>query len=290
MVAQSINALLTSLFSALLWPLKTLDPSWGMVFVSLLAGILMVWIFGRFSNQEKIGRVRDRIGGNLIGIHLFRHDLRVVMRLQGSILLDTLTYMKHSFVPLLVMIVPVILILAQLHLRYAARPLEPGEKTLIKVKVRDASTLRNDLLLEAGEGLAVETEGVRIPSEREADWRIRAERPGAYLLTVRARKTDPEESGVRKSATEKAAAEKRIVVGFGAGLPVAVRSGRGVFQALLYPGEAPLPPDSPYESIEVLYPSAALKFFGWRIHWLVAFCVFSILFGFLFKGVLGVRL
>ena len=299
-----LNSSSTRLFDILLWPVHALDPVWGMLLVSLLAGALMLWIFGLTSNQKAIARIKDRIAGNLIGVQLFQHDLGVLMRLQGRILLDTLVYMKHSLVPLLVMLLPVLLILAQLNLRYGVRPLEVGEKALVKIKVRDAAMIQRGLRLESGEGIVVETPGVRIPSEREVCWRIRAEKPGAYVLDVRTGAADSRTSDAATSASHAAPAasgdlpaasgnllvRKTIEVGRG-GRPVAYRrTGTGSLDLLLYPGEPPIPAATGMESVEIIYPEARLEFFGLRIHWLVAFCILSIVFGFAFKPILRVQI
>jgi uncharacterized membrane protein (DUF106 family) len=292
-----LNSSCTRLFDILLWPVRTLDPAWGMLLVSLLAGVLMLWIFGLTSNQKAIARIKDRIAGNLIGVQLFQHDLGVLMRLQGRILLDTLVYMKHSLVPLLVMLLPVLLILAQLNLRYGVRPLEVGEKALVKIKVRDAAMIQRGLRLESGEGIVVETPGVRIPSEREVCWRIRAEKPGAYLLDVRTGAADSQTSntassapGAGPAASGSSVVRKTVEVGRG-GRPVAYRrTGTDSLDLLLYPGEPPIPAETGVESVEIIYPEARLEFFGLRVHWLVAFCILSIVFGFAFKPLLRVQI
>ena len=301
-----LNSSSTRLFDILLWPVHALDPVWGMLLVSLLAGVLMLWIFGLTSDQKAIARIKDRIAGNLIGVQLFQHDLGVLMRLQGRILLDTLVYMKHSLVPLLVMLLPVLLILAQLNLRYGVRPLEVGEKALVKIKVRDAAMIQRGLRLESGEGIVVETPGpgVRIPSEREVCWRIRAEKAGAYLLDVRTGAADSQTSNTTSSAPGAGPAasgsfpavsgnllvRKTIEVGPGERPAVSLRTGKGFLDLLLYPGEPPIPAETGVESVEIIYPEARLEFFGLRVHWLVAFFILSIVFGFAFKPILRVQI
>lgn len=269
------NGFLTKLFDVVCWPFQGFDPIWAMIVISLLTGVLMVWIFGKVSNQEAIKRVKDKIRGNLIAVRLYQNDLRVVLRVQGRILRDTLTYMKYSVVPMLVIIVPVVFIIIQLNLRFSIRPLPPSEQTLVKVKVRDPSVLYGEVVLEAPDGVNVETPGgVRIVSQGEIAWRIRAARPGRYPLTVRAGNE---------------VVEKELVVGAGWGAIVALRTGKDLLDMLLYPGEAPVNPSSVVESVEVRYPSLSMPIFGWNIHWLIIFFVLSVAFGFAFKGVLGVQ-
>ena len=274
-VVGIFNVVLTGFFDILVWPFQAVAPLWPMLFISLVAGIVMLWIFGKVSNQAAIKRIRDRIRGNLIGVRLFQDDIGVLLRLQGTILRDTLRYMKHSMVPMVVMLVPVLLIMIQLNLRFAVRPLAPGETAVFKVRVRDASALREGVALEAPEGVTIETPATRIPSEREVDWRIRADEPGRHAMKVRYRGE---------------VAEKEVVVGGGWRSVSPLRTGAGIIDNLLYPGERPLAASGMVESITVNYPDLEIKVFGFDIHWLVLFFVLSIVFGFAFKGVLGVEI
>lgn len=271
---QLINSLLTNLFDFLLWPLRSLNPIWALTLVSCLSGLLMVWIFGKVSDQQTIRQVRDRIRGNLLGVRLYQHNIKVVLQLQGAILRDTLTYMKLSILPMLVLIVPVGLILAQLNLRFALRPLEAGHPALIKVKLRDASYLKQDSHLQAPAAVHIETQGVRIEPQSEIAWRISAERLGYYSLKV---------------VADGSEIEKALWVGEGWGAVSPIRTAHSG-DLLLYPGEPPIDPPGAIESVEVKYPPLTLSLFGWNVHWLVFFLPVSILFGFLGKRFLGVEL
>ncbi len=273
-IVNILNVAMNRLFDLLVWPFGALAPIWPMLFISLVAGVLMLWIFGKVSNQKAIKVIRNRIRGNLIGVALFQDDIGVLLRLQGTILLDTLKYMRYSLIPMLVMIIPVMAIMIQLNLRFAARPLAPGESTAFKVQVRDASAIKEGVELEAPEGISIETSAVRIPSERQVAWRIRADQPGRYAMTVKL----GEET-----------IEKDLVVGEGWASVSPLRSGHSIIDNLLYPGEAPLPASRMIESVSVNYPGLEIFVFGFVINWLVLFFVLSIVFGFAFKGVLGIE-
>ncbi|MBN1866310.1 hypothetical protein JW916_03360 [Candidatus Sumerlaeota bacterium] len=271
----AFNTFLTAVFGLVCRPFQSLDPFWPVAFVSLVTGVLMVWIFGKVSNQKAIRVVRNRIRGNLIGVGLFRNDIGTVLRLQGRVLRDTLTYMRHSLVPMLVTIVPVVLIAIQLNLRFSVRPLHPGETAVVKATMREGVEFDSDVSIAPGDGIVVETAPVRVPATRETAWRIRVEKPGRYTIAIR---------------SKGASVEKAVRVGTEPWNAVsAVRTGAGTTTAFLWPGEKPLAPSSPFESVEVLYPALHIEVLGWRIHWLVLFFVLSILFGFALKGVLGVE-
>ena len=150
-VIDNMNLLLNGAFSLLVFPFRGLAPVWPLTFVSLVTGLLMLWIFGLVSNQEAIIRVKDKIRGNLLAIRLYQHDVGIVLKSQARIFRDTLTYMKYSLYPMAVLIVPVVLIIIQLHLNFAAEPLTPGKSILLKVKVRDAELLKGVPELEVPE-------------------------------------------------------------------------------------------------------------------------------------------
>jgi hypothetical protein len=69
-----------------------------------------------------------------------------------------------------------------------------------------------------------------------------------------------------------------------------LRTGANWLTNLLYPGEAPIPNQAAIESVEILYPELDISFLGWRMNWLILFFVLSLVFGFAFKGLLGVQI
>jgi len=269
-----VNQLLTPLFDLICWPFRALPPIWAMTVISLVSGVAMVWIFGKVSDQSAIRSIRDQIRGNLIGVRLFQSDIGVVMRLQRRIFGDTMHYMRHAVVPMVVLIVPVLLIMTQLNLRFASRPVAPGEQVLVKAFVRDTGALDEAISLETTDGVEVETAGVRILSAREVAWRVRAVTAGQHPVTIRVGDD---------------ALESHVVAGDQWGPIPQRRTGRGAVDTLLYPGEPPIPGTHSVEAVEILYPPLEMRVFGWTIHWLVAFFVLSMAFGFALKDVMGVE-
>jgi len=269
-----LNRVLTGLFDLVFLPFRSLDPLWGLGVVSLVAGILMLWIFGKVSDQERIRSVRDRIRGNLIGIRLFGDDLGLLFRLQLRIFRQTLTYLRHALWPMLVLLIPVLLILVQLNLRFGARPLEPGESTVLTLTLRQASPLEQDVELSVPTGVTVETPGVRIPSRREVAWRLRVEQPGRHRVTVRAGSDS---------------VEKQLVAG-GAWSAVSTLRTAGLVDGLLYPGEPLIDRTSTIASVEVRHAPLPLSLFGFGVDWLLFFFVASLASGFAFRRLLGVEI
>ena len=272
-----LNTILTFLFGLVYTPLKWLGPFWSMVAISWLGGMFMVWIFGKVSNQEAIQRTRNRLSAELIGLRLFKDDLRIFFGIQYQVLAWTLRYLRHSLVPMLILMAPTMIILIQLNLHYGSRPLRVGEQTLVKVKLRDPAALgrETEISLTAPPGLRIETPGVRIEETKEVCWRVRGVSPGRFDLTV---------SDGAVTVT------KNVAVGGRQEGVSSIRTGEHWLTSLLYPGEAPIPGQSKIESIEIRYPELDIPILGRNMNWLILFLVLSLGFGYAFKGLLGVQI
>jgi len=272
-----VNLVFGGLVGAVLLPFRGLSPWFGMTAVSLLTALLMLEVYKLTSDQAAIRRAKDRIKAHLLELRLYKDDMRTTLRAQGGILKANLAYMAANLKPLAVMIVPLVLILAQLSLWFDRAPLRPGQETLVKVGLADtADAVTLGLELETPSGLVVSSPAVRIRDEHEIVWRFKALAEGNGRLILKA---------------DGWAVEKTVTVGGPPLTKVSALASRGSFgKRLLYPGEAPLPAGTPVRSVEVLYPAGTLTAFGLRVHWLVAYLVISIAFGFAFKGVFKVEI
>jgi len=265
-----INSILNKFFDLLFLPFRHLDAWFGMVFISFLTGLLMLFIFRLTSNQAGIKNVKDKIKAHLLELRLFKDNLNISLKAQGRILRYNLRYIGYSFKPMLVMIIPLILILVQLNVWFGYEPLRPGESAILKVKLEEnAKPTELAEAVEAPAGLVVETPALRIEEQKEIDWRIRAASKGVHEISLRI-------GG--QSLT------KSIAVGLGPLdriSPVKVK--RGFVEEVLNPGEKPLPSSGLIKSIEVSYPPKRMNLFGLRLHWLIVYFALSIIIGFALK-------
>ena len=272
-----VNLVFGRLVGWVLLPFREMSPWFGMAAVSLLTALLMLEVFKLTSNQTAVRKAKDRIKAHLLELRLFKDDMRVSLGAQGAILKANMSYIGANLKPLLVMIVPLVLILAQLSVWFDRRPLRPGEETLLKVILeKDTDPVGLGLDLAVPPGLSVDSPAVRIPDEGEVVWRLKAleEGSGRILLTVDGRTL-----------------AKSVTVGGRPLTKVSSLASRGSFWSrVLHPGEPPLPSGTPVRSIEVLYPAKSLAAFGVAVHWLVAYFVLSMAFGLALKGVFKVEI
>ncbi|HSA96765.1 MAG TPA: hypothetical protein VLJ16_11995 [Acidobacteriota bacterium] len=272
-----VNLVFGRIVDAALWPFRGLSPWVGLAVVSLLTAVLMLEVYKLTSNQAAIRRAKDRIKAHLLEMRLYKDNMRVTWSAQAGVLKANLAYMAANLKPLLVMIAPLVLILAGLSVWYDRAPLKPGEETLVKAELAGtADPAALDLRLEAPPGIEVTAPPVRIPDGHEVVWRIKALTAGRGRLILRAGDW---------------AISKDIAVGGRPLSKVSPLASRGSFvKRVLYPGEPPLPNGTPVRSLEVLYPGRRLAAASAGVHWLVAYLVLSIAFGFALKGVFKVEI
>lgn len=271
---SSINFLMTHAFDLLFRPFVA-GPGWlSLVVFSVVVCVCGLVVYKYTSNQSAIKRIKDRIKGHTLAIKLFKDDLGVMFRSLGHILRCSLSLFRYALVPLLVMMVPFVLVTAQLGLRYQRRPLHVGESVVVSAKLAPEVDLLADIpTLETGPGIITETPPVRIPSEHQVLWRVRATEPGRHTFRVR---------------LGEQAVEKTLTVGEHYERVSVLRSNGGFWEALIYPAEGPLPADSVVQAISVAYPDRDSWFCGTTV-WVLWLMGLSFVLTFLFKPLLGVE-
>jgi hypothetical protein len=273
----AVNAVLRTVFDALLAPFAGL-PAWvGLAVVSLAVGIVALVVFKKTSNQRALEAVKRQMFAGFFEIRLFNDDFRAILRAQRDILRWNVRYVGLTLVPFLWLLVPLFLVFAQLQFHYGYTGLVPGEPVLLEVELEEdwKEKPRPQATLEAPAGLRIEAGPVWIPSRRELAWRIAAERPGEYELTLRLGGET-----MTKTVASTAAMVRRSPV----------RTDRALLRQLLYPAEPPLPAASAVSAIRLGYPEAGVPFLFWEVPWWLLFLLLTFVFAYALKGLFGVTI
>lgn len=271
------NSIFGKLFDILFLPFRSMSPWIGMILVSFLTGLLMLFVFKWTSNQQGIQKVKNKIKAHLLELRLFKDSLGQSLRSQGNILKCNLRYISFSLKPMLVMIVPLILILVQLNFWFGYESLRPKESAILKITLADdQNPLETQISIQPSSGLVLETPPLRIEESHEINWRFAATQEGIQRFDV---------------TIDGATVTKRVSV---AQKPLSkispLKPGKKFLDQVLYPTEAPVDSRIPIQKIEIQYPDKSMNLFGWNIHWIVAYFVLSIVFGFAFKGIFKVQI
>jgi hypothetical protein len=278
-----INAALTWLFDAAFVLLGALPPLAGLLLVSLVTSAVMLLVVARTSNQPRMAATKRAMHAGLFEIRLFNDDLVAILRALGEVLTQNGRYLLLSLVPLLWMIAPLVLVIAQLQAFYGYAGLEVGQPVLVKAERREgagsAATGRGDRgagpALDAPPEIRVETAAVQLVGSNEVLWRIVPTAPGAFTLTVR--------EGART-------ATKTVLVSDAVARRSPLRVAPGLVDQLLYPSEPLLDDESPVTSIIVAYPEPGIDVLGVGVHWMILFFVVSMAGAFVLAKRFGVTL
>jgi len=265
-----VNAILGRLVDGLLYPFEG-APLAGLAAMSLLTSVATLVAFRATSDQGRLVAVKRAIQACWFEIRLFNDDIRAMLRAQAEMIGHYLVYLRLALLPALWIGVPLGFFVIQLHSYYAYSGLVPGHAALIKVRLKQA--VPEVPLLEAPAGIRIETPAARIASLNEVVWRIVAEQPGNYELTVR---------------LGDARFTKNLRVSSDVVRRSPLRTDGTLISQLVYPSESPLPDEAPLESIAVTYPPGEVTILGKPVSWLFLFVGLSTVFVFALRKRLGV--
>lgn len=242
--------------------------------ISFVIGLMMVVIYRYTSDQRAIHVAKDRLKAHLLALRLFQDQVPVVLRAYGRILLATGSYLRLTFKPLLLVIIPLTFLIVQLDRYFGSLPIGSGQAFLVKARVDSAEMLQH-LSLQLPEGLTSTAPPVHVAADNEIVWRLVAGKRGDYLLNIEAR-------GQNYS--------KSVAVGSGMPRLSPARFRGQVWQRIFFSAEPALPDDSAIAAIEVQYPARDIAFAGLAWNWIWLFFVLSLAAGFLSKSILGIEI
>ncbi len=266
-----LNPICTTLGDAMYAVLSPF-PAWlGITFISAVTGVFMLIAFRYTSNQDAIIRVKDEIKAHLLALKLFKEDLRTVLLSQLRLLWAIAKLQRYVLTPVVIAMLPMLLLLAQMGVRYQWRPVREGEPFVLTMTV-DSERV-DPVSVTMSEHPGIDVVAGPVPGSGVVAWQLAGREPGRHELVF-------DVGGVR--------VEKQIVVGHGLERVSALRPGASWLDRMLHPVERPLPAGGPVESIEVVYPSVDSYICGadW---WILYFFVVSMAVALIFKPVFHVK-
>ncbi len=270
-----INVLTNAFGRFLLTPVAVL-PGWlSNTIISAVTGVLLLVIFKYTSNQRAIGNIRDDIKANILALKLFKDSISVTLHAEARVFKGAFLLLVHAIPPMLVMILPVSLLLAQMSLWYQSRPLLPGETAVMTVKLN--GNLEENwptVNIEPTSAVDVTVGPVRILSRREICWEIKALENGKHHIILDVNRHQ---------------IEKELAIGDGFMRVSPTRPASNWADILMHPAEEPFAPDYIVQSVTIDYPERLSKTSGadW---WLIYFFIASMVFALVLRPFVKVRI
>jgi hypothetical protein len=244
-------------------------PMWTLIPISLLAGVGMLWVFSRTSNQKAIRAAKRKLQAHLYELRLFTDEPALVWQAQKALLWANLRYIGLMLVPAVILTIPMGILFVHLEAFYGVSPLPVGRSAIVTMKLTHPLVASETApTLEAPAGIIVETPAVRVMGEREVSWRVRPERPVSGYLRFELSPQETVEKKINAGTGPRYLSDRRVA-----------SSG----ELLWHPVEKRIQ-DARVEWIEVPYPPAKLHWLGLDLHWVVWFLVFSMASALLLKS------
>jgi hypothetical protein len=272
---DALSRIVTVLFDVLLVPFGRHRLA-ALLVLSVVSGAALALLFRATSNQAAIRRARDVFKARVLEMRLYPDDFVLITRALLGALASQLTYLRVAFKPILIVLVAALPLFFQMEARFAPAPLAAGDRPLVTATLKEGLDPREVPAALAGTGgVSVEPLPVRVPATREIVWRtsIAAAPQASLQLTVFDR---PYTIPLTVSAGTGVVGEKRTAHAFG--------------DALLHPGLAPIPDDSPVAALHVTYADATYRVFGRTMGWLSLFLIGTLVGAVLPAWVLRIQL
>jgi len=243
---------MNGLFDLLLLPFRSLNPLWGMMWISALSGLAMIAVFKKTSDQQAIGGLRRKMGSRALGMLLYLESPPTVLKLAAGLITDNFIYLWHLLRPMLLIALPFVVTAAQLDARYGMLP--PSSERPSTVTVRWAEFILATELPEPETGRIV-SPPVTVVDSLEQSFSFTGEN-GEFLLP---------EYGIEIGTA--GGTGSVIVRGSGAG---------GIITGLFRPWNTVS--GNGIESVHAFLQPAEYAILGGRWSWFAVFVVFSSLF------------
>ena len=244
------------------------------VVLSLVVGLVMVVLFGCTSDQKAIGIAKDQLKAHLLAVRLYRDQIPVVMGSYGKILRGTGRYLKLAFKPLLYVIIPITLLMVQMDRYLGSAPIPPKAPFLLTAHFAGSGEL-NDVTLDLPPEITMTAPPVHVPASNEIVWRLVGSKDGKYEAKI---------------AAANQSAAKTVCVGSDLPRISTVRLRGHFWERMFSSAEPALPENSPIESIAINYPDRNIDVAGYGINWIWLFFILSMVAGFVFKELLGIKI
>ena len=247
---------------------------WLVLGVSVVVGLLMVVVFRYTSDQKAIGRAKDALKAHLLAVRLFQDQLPVVLRAYAKILGGTGRYLRLAFTPFLVAVIPMTFLLVQVDRYLGWMPLQTSQNFLLEAQA-DGAEMLDQMELRLPDGLVSSAPAVHVPEEKMVVWRLVAKWPGQYDVGIVA--------GGQTTA-------KHIVVSSEMERISPVRLRGSLWERMFSSAEPAIEGGSAVHAISVNYSERTISLFDMEWNWLVLFFIVSLISGFIFKSVLGIKI
>src|SRR3989344_2344904 len=179
---ESSMAFLDSIFNPTLGPLMNLSPFWGILIMSLLISLAITLVYKYFSNQTEMKRLKDEQKEYQKKMKELRDNPQEMMKVQKEAMGKNFEYMKHSFKPTLITMLPILLIFGWMTAHLSFEPIYPGETYTVTAVFKPGVLGSAELAVE--NGTTIVGSALQEIKDSTATWSLKST-VGEHFLTFK---------------------------------------------------------------------------------------------------------
>ena len=284
---QNIIKFLNLLFDTAWFAGSKVDKYIYIIIFCVISACIVLLLFKKLSNQEKIKFHRKKTYGYILQIPLYKDRFSLILTSVLYIFKHNMYYIRYAFSPLIVIVIPVFIISSQINTRCGYIPFYPGKTFIIQAEIdKDNKTLSesnflDDVYCKTSSGLVLETPMLRIPEENKVYWRARvdsnhSEPTREYLVF-----------GIKN---KKDLLTRQVVTSHNNQRFAPEMNKWNIESGLIHNAEDFLPGESIFSCITLTYERADYPFLFWDLDPLILYFVFTLFFALLLKPVFKVTI
>lgn len=174
---------ITSFLNPVFHPLVEIHPFFAIAIISFGIALFNSWIYKLMTDQHKMKALKDEMKKMQQEVRKYKDNASKMMEIQGKLMKRNLDYMKQSFKPTLVTMIPILIIFGWMTGHLAYDSISPGVP--VNVTMFFEKTQTGDAYLQVSSGLSIVGVSQKTIDERThtAMWTVKGVSEGKYDLT-----------------------------------------------------------------------------------------------------------
>lgn len=173
---------LDTIFNPVFLPLLHFNVFVGIIVLSGLITLVVTLGYKYFSNQDEMKRLKDRQKEFQVQMKALRDKPEEMMKVQKEAMSVNFEYMKHSFKPMLITMLPVLIIFSWMAGHLSFEPIYPGESYSVSAVFKEG--LVGKAGIDVSEGTEVLNGKEQEIKDGKVTWSLRNMKEGEYDVKV----------------------------------------------------------------------------------------------------------
>ncbi|MBR9682983.1 DUF106 domain-containing protein [Candidatus Woesearchaeota archaeon] len=165
-----------------LQPLMDLGPFWAILIISLAISLIITLVYKWVTDQKLMKSLKGEQKEMQQKIKALKDDPKEMMRMQKVAMKKNMEYMKHSFKPTLLTMIPIILIFGWMGAHLSFEPIYPGEPYSVSAMFEKGTTGQAELIPDKNTELL--SNAVQ-EINSEVTWKLKSKTEGTHTFEVK---------------------------------------------------------------------------------------------------------